>query len=255
MCAKALGWRSDMENAVYRGELFHHRILPVQHAFKYAHACLFADIESIPAIAELSPLVSVEKPNLLSFYRQDFLPSERTLHQEVCGRIHQETGRAFGGQVFLLANWRTCGVTMNPLALFYCFEGEALRYVVGEVHNTPWNERYVYVLVVADTPLTSKKNFHVSPFMPMGLRYGWGVDTPGKSLKVSINADQQGKKLFSVVMSLNAQPMTKSALHYSIGSFPMMAVRTLMLIYYQAFRLWLKRVPIYFHPSKKKGKV
>jgi len=239
-----------MENAVYRGELLHHRILPVQHSFNYAHVCLFTDIENIPAIAGLSPLVSVEKPNLLSFYRQDFLPSDRTLHQEVCGRIHQQTGRAFSGKVYLLANWRTCGVTMNPLALFYCYEEDALRYVVAEVHNTPWNERHVYVLVVADAPLTSEKNFHVSPFMPMNLRYGWGLDTPGHKLNVSINADQQGKKLFSVVMRLNAQPMTKSALHKLIGRFPIMAVRTLTLIYYQAFRLWLKRVPIHFHPRR-----
>ena len=76
-----------MENAVYRGELVHHRTFPVKHSFKYAQACLYTDIENIPDIADLSPLVSIEKPNLLSFYRQDFLPSERTLYVVVCCRI------------------------------------------------------------------------------------------------------------------------------------------------------------------------
>ena len=134
-----------MENAVYRGELFHHRNFPVKHSFKFSHACLFTDIEKIPDIADISPLVSIEKPNLLSFYRQDFLPSERTLYEEVCFRIHDQTGEAFSGKVYLLANWRTCGSIMNPLALFYCYEDGVLGYVVGEVHNTPWNERHVYM--------------------------------------------------------------------------------------------------------------
>jgi DUF1365 family protein len=250
MFVRDLECRSKMENAVYRGELFHHRTFPVKHSFKYAHACLFTDIEKIPDIADISPLVSIERPNLLSFYRQDFLPSERTLYEEVCFRIDDQTGEAFAGKVYLLANWRTCGSIMNPLALFYCYEDGVLRYVVGEVHNTPWNERHVYVLDVANSPLTSEKSFHVSPFMPMGLRYEWGVDSPGQKLNVCINADEQGKKIFSVTMKLESQPLTKTSLHKMVGSFPMMAARTLMLIYYQAFRLWLKRVPIYFHPGK-----
>jgi DUF1365 family protein len=106
------------------------------------------------------------------------------------------------------------------------------------------------VLVVANSPLTSEKNFHVSPFMPMGLRYEWEVDSPGQNVNVCINAGEQGKKIFFVSMKLDSQPLTKTSLHKLVGSFPMMAVRTLMLIYYQAFRLWLKRVPIYSHPEK-----
>ena len=247
--------RFNMENALYRGELLHHRTLPVNHTFKYDHASVFADIEDVQHIADRSPLVSIEKPNLLSFYRQDFLPSERSLYDEVCRRIAEKTGKAFTGKVYLLANWRTCGVTMNPLSLFYCFEGDSLQYLVGEVHNTPWDQRYVYVLTLANAPLTSEKNFHVSPFMPMDLRYTWRLDTPGQKLKVSIDADQLGEKLFSVTMRLNSQPITKSSLNRMIGRFPMMALRTLMLIYYQAFRLWLKRVPIFTHPEKMEGKV
>ena len=254
MSAKHLGYRFNMENALYRGELFHNRVIPVTHTFKYDHACVFADIENIQHIADISPFVSVEKPNLLSFYRQDFLTSKRSLYDEVCRRVVQKTGKAFRGKVYLLANWRTCGVTMNPLALFYCFENDVLQYVVGEVHNTPWNERHVYVLDLVESPLTSLKRFHVSPFMPMDLRYVWGLDNPGRKLNVSIKAELQGKKIFSVVMKLNSQPITKSSLHRMIGRFPMMALRTLMSIYYQALRLWLKRVPIFSHPGNMEGK-
>lgn len=254
MFAKHLGWGFRMENALYRGELFHKRMSPVRHTFKYDHACVFADIENIQNIADISPFVSVEKPNLLSFYRQDFLPSERSLYEEVCLRVLQKTGEVFRGKVYLLANWRTCGMTMNPLALFYCFENDVLEYVIGEVHNTPWNERHVYVLALADSPMASKKNFHVSPFMPMDLCYGWAVNVPGKKLTVSINVDQQGKNIFSVTMQLNEQLLTKNALHKMMRRFPMMALSTLMSIYYQALRLWMKRVPIFSHPGKIEGK-
>ena len=64
MFVRDLECRSNMENAVYRGELFHHRNFPVKHSFEFSHACLFTDIEKIPDIADISPLVSIEKPNL-----------------------------------------------------------------------------------------------------------------------------------------------------------------------------------------------
>ena len=61
MFAKHLGWGFRMENALYRGELFHNRMSPDRHTFKYDHACVFADIENIQNIADISPFVSVEK--------------------------------------------------------------------------------------------------------------------------------------------------------------------------------------------------
>jgi DUF1365 family protein len=244
-----LGFRFSMENSLYRGNLLHKRILPVKHVFQYDHACLYVNIEDIQKVAESSPLVSVESPNVLSFYRQDFLPSLRPLYDEVCSRIDEQTGQVFAGDIYLLANWRTCGVTMNPLSLFYCFENELLQYVVAEVHNTPWNERHVYVLDVANSALVSEKKFHVSPFMPMDLNYLWILDTPGRSLEVSIHLDHQNDKLFVVTMKLAAQPITRSSLHKMIWRFPVMAARTVMYIYYQAFRLWLKHVPFFAHPK------
>ena len=253
MFARSLGYRFKMKDSLYQGDLVHTRFFPVAHSFKYNHVCLYADIENIAKIADVNPFVSIEKWNLLSFYRQDFLPSERSLYDEVRSVIQKKTGVSFSGRVFLLANWRSFGIAMNPLSLFYCFENEVLRYVVGEVHNTPWNERHVYVLDITEVPVTSDKSFHVSPFMPMEIQYEWALDTPDDKLYLGIKLEQQGEKLFSAAMKMKGQPITKNSLNSMIRRFPFMTLRTIILIYFQAIRLWLKRVPFVKHPSKIEG--
>ena len=70
---------------------------------------------------------------------------------------------------------------MNPIALFYCFEEDQLIQVVAEVHNTPWNERYVYVVPIS-ADMASRKQFHVSPFMPMNTEYHWQLSVARRLL-------------------------------------------------------------------------
>ena len=163
---------------IYRGNLWHHRRKPVPHGFSMAHELFYCDITAISSLCNQSRWVSEERFNCISFHRSDYLPSSRTLLDEVKFQIRVATGQAFSGQVYLLANWRSFGMILNPIALFYCLDANnALQYVVVEVHNTPWNERHSYVLRGPETGRWLRtefdKQFHVSPFNPMAMRYHW----------------------------------------------------------------------------------
>ena len=69
--------------------------------------------------------------------------------------------------------------------------GHAVESIVAEVRNTPWDERHCYVL--ADrretggaAALRFAKAFHVSPFMPMDVRYDWRVRGARRRLGVNM---------------------------------------------------------------------
>ena len=72
--------------------------------------------------------------------------------------------------------------------------------IVAEITNTPWKERHAYVLPVARGQrarracwqLQFDKEFHVSPFMPMDMRYDWRFTAPGDDLRVHMENWRDG---------------------------------------------------------------
>lgn len=237
-----------LESAIYEGQLTHVRKAPKGHRFVYRHATFYCDLEQIPALCQRSRWLSLEGWNCVSFYRQDYLPSHRTLRAEVVHQIKDKAGALFDGQVALLANWRSFGSLMNPITLFYCFEEDRLTFVVAEVHNTPWNQRHVYVVPI-DAGMTSQKQFHVSPFMPMNTQYHWQLSPPEAFCRVQIQVSQSGQPFFSADLNLRAQLFSAKNIRRFCLIYPFQAAQVIFGIYWQAFRLSLKRMPFYPHPN------
>ena len=107
-----------MKTGIMTGTVFHKRFSPVEHEFQYKHGMLLVDIDELDSVCAQSRAVSLERFNWLAFFRRDYLPSPRTLRDEVKNQIKEKTGDAFEGQIYLLAMWRMLGVLMNPIAVF-----------------------------------------------------------------------------------------------------------------------------------------
>ena len=238
-----------LDAAIYEGALTHVRSSPKAHRFDYNFATFYCDLEEIPDLCARSRLLSFERFNWVSFHRQDYLPSHRTLRDEVVHQIQEKTGTTFDGQIALLANWRSFGTLLNPIALFYCFQDERLIQVVAEVHNTPWNERYVYVVPIS-ADMTSQKQFHVSPFMPMDTQYLWQLSAPGTACRAQIQVSRLGQVFFSAKFSLVAQRFSSRNISRYCLSRPFHAAQVIGRIYWQAFKLFLKQVPFHGHPNQ-----
>jgi uncharacterized protein len=245
-----------MHSCVYVGTVRHRRFAPVTHAFRYRICLLLLDVDRVASVFSGNWLWSASRFAPGWFRRADFFGDPaRPLSECIRDLVQRETSLRPAGPVMLLANPRYFGVLMNPFACYYCYaaDGATLQAVVAEVTNTPWEERHAYVLRVPaaagllDTSFD--KALHVSPFHPMTMRYRWRGNAPAERLAVHLENHVDGTRVFDATLSLQREPLDRTALNRLLLRFPMMTLRIAAAIYWQALRLLLKRAPLHSHPA------
>lgn len=248
-----------MRSCLYEGWVRHRRVLPRKHHFRYRLFMVYLDLDELSEVFRGRWLWSARYPNLAWFRRKDHLGDPDTpLAESVRGLVEAATGQRPTGPIGLLTHLRYFGYCMNPVSFYYCWDepGSSVQTIVAEVHNTPWGERHCYVLDGSDNidrgakkRFLFDKAFHVSPFMGMNQRYDWRFVDPDEKLAVHMENHERGRKQLDATMTLRRRPISGPALARVLAAYPLVTVKVIAAIYYQAFRLMLKRVPFHPHPK------
>jgi len=247
------------KSALYTGVVAHNRIVPKPHKFSYRMFFMYLNLDELPRLFDRYWFWSVGGFNLAQFRRKDHVPGKPNLKETVLDDVEKSLGFRPKGPVTLLTNLRYFGYVINPVSFYYCFDddNETLVAVVAEVHNTPWGELHTYVIDASPEYLSDSlhcfehcKEFHVSPFMSLDMNYRWSLSGPKKWLRVHISNYENEQKMFTASMNLKRNEINSKTLAKTLISYPFMTLKVVFAIYYQALKLWLKKIPIYPHPNR-----
>lgn len=277
-------------SALYEGTLRHRRYSPVEHRFTYPLFMAYLDLDELPELFDGRWLWSARRPALARFRRRDYLGDPAIpLAEAVRDLVRERTGVRPAGPIRLLTHLRYFGHGFNPVSFYYCFspDGARVEAVVSEVTNTPWKERYCYVVSayggngngsVAGRVHELEKDFHVSPFFDLDQRYGWCFSEPGERLmvhmenferpgvrpgepgvtppagkrkQVAADGDDRLVKVFDATLDLARREITGRSLARVLVRYPFLTLAVVARIHLNAVRLWAKRVPFYDHPDKR----
>ena len=253
-----------MESALYTGWIQHRRFGPRRNTFRYPLFMCWLDLAELPRVFDGRWFWSARRAALARFRREDYLgPTGIPLDTAVRDLVQAQTGARPRGPIRLLTHLRFFGYSFNPVSFYYVFaeDGERVETIVAEITNTPWKERHAYVLPVASAQRGAArawrfefgKQFHVSPFMPMEMRYEWSFGAPGRGLHVHMenhSPGEPGAPVFDATLNLRRRELGSRVMATALLRFPLSSLRVVTLIHWQALKLLLKLVPFHPHPAK-----
>jgi uncharacterized protein len=249
-------------SAIYQGWVMHRRLRPRHHRFKYSVFALLLDLDELPELGRASRLFKYNRYGLFSFHDRDHGPMNAGNAPDLRGWLDTLLAGAnitAKGPRRVLCYPRILGYVFNPLSVWFCHDEQgALRAIVYEVHNT-YEERHAYVLPVPQTPgnTTVKlvrhgcpKNFYVSPFLSRDCHYQFRIRPPGDDIAVAIHEEEAGRPILNASFAGERRPLTDGTLLGMLFTYPLMTLKVVAAIHYEAVRLMLKGVRRHPHRAQ-----
>ena len=236
-------------SCIYKGTVVHKRFKPKKHFFKYSVFSLFLDLDEINELDEKIPIFSYNKFNILSFFDKDHGYRDGSSIKDWLIHVLQKKNiSTINIKIKILCYPRIFGYVFNPLSVFFIYDADSNPIaILYEVKNTFGEQHtYVFKIDIKNKQILNncKKKFYVSPFMDLESKYFFKVLIPNERLSVIIDQrDKEGKLLFAsqdgVRVKLSSKNLLKSYLKH-----PLMTLKIISAIHYEALKLWMKGIKL-----------
>ncbi|WP_407333794.1 DUF1365 domain-containing protein [Enterovibrio sp. 27052020O] len=238
-------------SGLYVGSVRHRRFTPVKHGFTYPMFMPLIDLDEIEELSQTVRGFSLKKWGVASFHRPDYMEGRTDTQKAVQDKVFALTGSRYTGKVLALCHLRYFGLYFSPVNFYYLYDEDGnWCYMLAEVSNTPWNQRHYYA-IPAGKHWENDKAFHVSPFNPIEQKYVWKLRPINKVAFIHLETHRDDRE-FDATLAMSKKPFSSSELAKLIVKTPVMTVKVVASIYWQALKLWIKGTPLYTHPAQAK---
>lgn len=241
---------------LYFGRVTHLRLAPRRHKFVYRSFYVLLNLDRLER--SRTRLFSINRANLLSFREVDHLRSApESLRTKADAVLVQAGLDPSGWTILLLCMPRMLGYAFNPISIYFCYNPTGmLACLLYEVRNT-FGQRHIYAIPVErpdscnDEPVrqTCEKSFYVSPFMDMDMTYSFRIRPPGEDVAIGIMARRGEKPVISTLFSGQLKPLSDGVILRAALLYPLLTLKVIAAIHWEALRLWLKGMRIVPRPQ------
>jgi DUF1365 family protein len=246
-------------SALYAGTVVHSRTRPKAHALSYSLFMGLFDLDELAGLGKGLRLFGYNAAALISFYDKDHGDRDGApLRPWVEARLAEAGVEAHGGPIRLLCMPRVLGHVFNPISVYFCHRpDQSLAAIVYEVNNT-FGGTHSYVLAAGEPGLSGviaqrcAKRLYVSPFMDMDLTYDFRIRAPDEKAAVLIDVSDADGQLLHAAFAGERRPLDDAGLLKAWISHPLLSLKVLAGIHWEALWIWLKGVG-YRPPSQPVG--
>ena len=236
------------------GQVMHGRLFPRKNHFRYGIYYLALPLSRLNGLP-----IAHNTFAAMSFYDRDHgYGTEGTL-QSWAQNILESYGIKAEGEIVLICMPRILGYVFNPVSFWLCYDKMgALRAVLCEVRNT-FGEKHTYLCahddgrcIASSGTLKGQKIFHVSPFLKREGSYEFRFDSDENHLSVGIDYfDEEGRKQLVTSLTGKYENLTKATTRSVFWKYPLVTLKTIALIHYQALKLITKGIRYVPKPIQK----
>jgi uncharacterized protein len=234
------------------GRVWHARLQPFVHAFRYRAFYLQLPLKSLWSQADQRGRIGnwawgMNRWALLSVRDRDH-GDGRPLLDWAVEKLAQAGIHDADGEIWLQTFPRILGYVFKPVSFWFCERADgSIRAVIAEVNNT-FGDRHIYVLDPATgsvrngQTLNAKKAFYVSPFFEIRGSYQFRFfksGLGGQDLARIEYQDESGALLLTSMSGISKRLTSGNAL-LAWCRYPLFSLGVIARIHWQALRLWIK---------------
>ncbi len=241
----------------------HKRLFPSINGFNYGLFYFMIPLSKL-LNQPTNRLFSIDKFALFSIHQKDYAiknkPSDNLDKWVKSILKNHDLDQQANGEIILVTLPKFLGYSFNPVNFYLCLDQDnKLKVVIAEVNNT-FNERHHYLCfnddlseITSNTEISTKKLFHVSPFLEREGHYKFKFNYTDKNFGAWIDFyDKDNKKKLVTSLLGKSRKATNKLILKTFLNYPFSIIKVVFLIHFQALKIWCKKIKYIPKPKQLK---